>query len=59
MSVGAANSESWFPAARTAEEIATPSDKNRYVGFPYTKYMNAVIEVDQAAAVIMRGVAAR
>lgn len=54
--VGAANPESWFPAARTAEEIATPSDKNRYVGFPYTKYMNAVIEVDQAAAVIMTSV---
>ena len=55
--VAAANPESWFPTARTAEEIATPGEKNRYVGFPYTKYMNAVIEVDQAAAVIMTSVA--
>lgn len=48
--------ESWFPKPRSAEEIATPSEKNRYVGFPYTKYMNAVIEVDQAAAVVMTSV---
>lgn len=54
--VAAANPESWFPTARSAEEIATPGEKNRYVGFPYTKYMNAVIEVDQAAAVIMTSV---
>ncbi len=55
--VAAANPESWFPTARSAEEIATPSDKNRYVGFPYTKYLNSVIEVDQAAAVLMMSVA--
>lgn len=54
--VAAANPLSWFPARRTAEEIATPGPKNRYVGFPYTKYMNAVIEVDQAAAVVMTSV---
>ena len=48
--------ESWFPKPRSAEEIATPTEKNRYVGFPYTKYMNAVIEVDQAAAVLMMSV---
>lgn len=54
--VAARNPHAWFPVARSAEEIATPSDANRFVGFPYTKYMNAVIAVDQAAAVIMTSV---
>jgi acetyl-CoA C-acetyltransferase len=51
------NPYAWFPTYRSAEEIATPSDKNRFVGFPYTKYLNAVIEVDMAAAVVMTSVA--
>jgi len=54
--VAAQNPNAWFPVARTAEEIATPTDHNRYVGFPYTKYMNAVIRVDQAAAVLLTSV---
>ncbi|MBP6011914.1 MAG: acetyl-CoA acetyltransferase [Alphaproteobacteria bacterium] len=54
--VAAENPYSWFPTFRTPEEIATPSDNNRYVGFPYTKYMNAVIQVDMAAAVVMTNV---
>jgi acetyl-CoA C-acetyltransferase len=54
--VAAANPHAWFPKFRTPEEIATPADSNRYVGFPYTKYMNAIIQVDMAAAVIMTNV---
>lgn len=54
--VAAGHPQAWFPVARTAEEIATPSDDNRYVGFPYTKYMNAIMQVDQAAAVVMMSV---
>lgn len=54
--VAAENPYAWFPVARTAEEIVTPSEQNRYVGFPYTKYLNAVIEVDQSAAIIMASV---
>jgi len=54
--VAAANPHAWFPKARSPEEIATPSDNNRYVGFPYTKYMNAIIQVDMAAAVVMTNV---
>ncbi|MBI1239625.1 MAG: acetyl-CoA acetyltransferase [Alphaproteobacteria bacterium] len=50
------NPGSWFPTFRTPEEIATPGEKNRFVGFPYTKYMCSVIEVDQAATVIMTSV---
>ena len=55
--VASENPYSWFPTYRSAEEIATPGEKNRFVGFPYTKYLNAVIEVDQAAALIMTSVA--
>ena len=46
----------WFPVKRTPEEIATEGPDNRYVGFPYTKYMNAIMQVDQAAAVVMMSV---
>lgn len=51
--VAAANPNAWFPIARSAEEIAAPAPANRMVAFPYTKYMNAVLEVDQGAAVIV------
>jgi acetyl-CoA C-acetyltransferase len=54
--VAAENPYAWFPTFRTPKEISTPSEKNRFVGFPYTKYLNAVIEVDQAAAVVMTSV---
>ncbi|HUO90144.1 MAG TPA: acetyl-CoA acetyltransferase [Rhizomicrobium sp.] len=55
--VASENPYSWFPTYRSPEEISTPSDRNRFVGFPYTKYLNAVIEVDMAAAVVMTSVA--
>ncbi|HXC54673.1 MAG TPA: hypothetical protein VNU97_05220, partial [Rhizomicrobium sp.] len=55
--VASQNPYAWFPTYRSPEEISTPSDKNRFVGFPYTKYLNAVIEVDMAAAVVMTSVA--
>ena len=55
--VASENPYSWFPTYRSPQEISTPSDKNRFVGFPYTKYLNAVIEVDMAAAVVMTSVA--
>jgi acetyl-CoA C-acetyltransferase len=54
--IASENPFAWFPTYRSPEEIATPSEKNRYVGFPYTKYLNAVIEVDMAAAVVMTSV---
>ena len=55
--VASENPYAWFPTWRSPEEISTPSEKNRFVGYPYTKYLNAVIEVDQAAAVVMTSVA--
>src|SRR5262245_12189980 len=55
--VAAKNPHAWFPQARRADEIATVSPSNRMIGFPYPKLMNAIIEVDQAAAVLMTSVA--
>ncbi len=51
--VAVTNPYSWFPEPRTAEEIRTVSAKNRWIGFPYPKLMNALMEVDQAAAAIV------
>ena len=42
--------------ARSADEIATVTPSNRMIGFPYPKLMNAIIEVDQAASVLMTSV---
>jgi len=55
-SVAANNPLSWFPTARSAEEIANVSDSNRYVGFPYTKFLNSIIKVNMGAAVILTSV---
>jgi acetyl-CoA C-acetyltransferase len=43
----------WFPIQRSAQEIARPTADNRYIGFPYTKYMNAVMQVNQSASVLL------
>ena len=53
--VAANNPYAWFPKALTAEEITTVSADNRMICFPYAKRMNAIMEVDQAAAVIITG----
>lgn len=55
--VAAKNPLSWFPTQRSAEEIANVSDNNRYVGFPYTKFLNSIIQVNMGAAIILTSVA--
>lgn len=55
--VAAENPLAWFPIERSAQELVTPTPKNRFVGYPYTKLVNSIIEVDQSAAVIMTSVA--
>jgi len=51
---GAAAEHAWFPTARSADEIATVTADNRAVTKPgYPKYMNSVMDVDQAAAVLL------
>jgi acetyl-CoA C-acetyltransferase len=54
--VAAANPYAWFPQRRSAEEITTITPQNRMIGFPYPKYMNAILDVDQSAAVLMTSV---
>jgi len=54
--VAAANPYAWFPVERSAEELVTVTDRNRMVGYPYPKYLNAIMEVDQSAAVLIASV---
>jgi acetyl-CoA C-acetyltransferase len=56
--VASRNPYSWFPEPRSAAEIARVHAKNRWVGFPYPKNMNAIMEVDQAAALVVMSEAA-
>lgn len=51
--VAAANPYAWFPVERSAAQLMTPGPGNRMVAFPYPKFVNAVIETDQAAAVLL------
>lgn len=55
-SVAAANPHAWFRTARTADELATVDENNRMIAYPYPKLMNAIIDVDQGAAVLMTSV---
>jgi len=54
--VAADNPRAWFRDRRTAAEIATASEENRLVSWPYTKYMNAILSVDQSASVLVTSV---
>jgi acetyl-CoA C-acetyltransferase len=56
--VAAKNPHAWFPVARSADELTLPSRNNRMIAFPYTKYLNAVMETDQAAAVLLMSASA-
>ncbi len=56
--VAADNPHSWFPIERSPEELSTVTDKNRWVGFPYPKFLNSIIRVNQGAALVMTSVEA-
>ena len=43
----------WFPTSATPDELSEPTAGNRMIAEPYTKRMNAIIEVDQAAALLL------
>lgn len=51
--VAAANRHAWRRKVMTPQELATPTAANRFVGWPYTRNTVAVIEVDQAAALVL------
>jgi acetyl-CoA C-acetyltransferase len=54
--VAADNPYAWFPTERSAEELITVNDRNRMIGYPYSKYLNAIMEVDQSAGVLIASV---
>jgi acetyl-CoA C-acetyltransferase len=54
--VAAANPYAFYGTARTAEELATPGGPNRFICYPYPKWMNAMDGVNQGAAVILTSV---
>ena len=51
--VASGNPHAWTPKPRSAAEIRTVGPENRMIGFPYPKYMNANMTVDQASGVIV------
>jgi acetyl-CoA C-acetyltransferase len=51
--VAAANPLAWFPRQRSSSELIEPTPSNRMVGYPYTKTMISVMDVDMAAAVVL------
>jgi len=55
--VAADHPDAWFKKPSSVESLITPSAKNRYIGFPYTKFLNSMIYVNQAAAVVITSVA--
>jgi len=51
--IASKNPHSWTREPYTAEEITTPTPKNRYICHPYTKRLTSNPYVDQSAALIM------
>jgi acetyl-CoA C-acetyltransferase len=51
--VACSNPYAWFPIERSADEVITPTPRNRMLGYPYTRQLNSELYVDQAAAVIL------
>lgn len=49
------NPYAWFNHGSKQDNIVEPTPKNPLYNFPYTKYANPVLPVNQAAAVLMTG----
>src|SRR5204862_511525 len=56
--IAAENPYAWFRDAKDAATLATVTAKNRMVGFPYPKFMNAILDVNQGAALVLASEAA-
>lgn len=56
--VAAANPHAAAPTARTARELVTPTEANRRIADPYTRYLVAREKVNQGAAVLLMSAAA-
>ncbi len=51
--IAATNDGAWNPTPMQPDDIRTVSEQNRMVSFPYPKLMNALLSVDQGAAVLV------
>jgi acetyl-CoA C-acetyltransferase len=51
--IAAKNPYAWFPVERGVEELTIPTPANRMICFPYTKYLNAILDTNQAAGILM------
>lgn len=51
--VAANNPAAWFHDAPSADDVATVTADNRLIAYPYTKRMNAIMDVNQAAALVV------
>ena len=56
--VAAANPHASAPVERTADDLVTPTEANRPIADPYTRYIVAREKVNQGAAVLLMSVAA-
>ena len=54
--VAAANPDAWFPTERSPEELVAVGPNNRMISYPYPKFLNAIMQVDQSAAVLIASV---
>ena len=54
--VAASNPYAFFGKRRNAQELITVTPDNRFICFPYPKWMNAMYGVNQGAAIIMTSV---
>lgn len=55
--VAARNPYAWFPRQRSSAELTTVTETNRMISWPYTKYLNAILDTEQAASLIVCSVA--
>jgi acetyl-CoA C-acetyltransferase len=51
--VAAANPDAWYRVERSVDDLTEVRPDNRMVGYPYTKYMVSVMDVDMAAALLV------
>lgn len=51
--IAAENPFAWFREERSVGQIGEVTAQNRMISFPYTKWMNPVMAVNQAAAVLL------
>jgi len=56
--IAAGNPYAWFRDAKDAATLSTLTAENRMVGFPYPKFMNAILDVNQGAALVLASEAA-